>query len=236
MAPRLFYVHGSGYTQDSFRDQITAFPGSDALSLPGHPEGEPLRSVGDMAQWLDKYIRWTGDGKAVVAGNSLGGAIAMEWALRHPECAAGLILIGTGARLRVGKAIFEMVDDEWPASIPKIADFALSGGASVELRSRAEGWHRIVGQQATRADYAACNEFDEMDRLGEITAPTLIIVGGEDRLTPPKFSRFLHEHIEGSDLLEVPGAGHLVMAERPDVVNPAIASFLETAIRREPHH
>lgn len=226
MPPRLFYVHGSGFTQDSFRDQAAAFPGSDALSLPGHPEGEPLRSVGEMAEWLDKYIRWAGDGKAVVAGNSLGGAIALEWALRHPERAAGLILIGTGARLRVGKAIFDMVDNEWPASIPKIVDVALSAGASDELRRRAEEWHRIVGQKATRADYAACNEFDEMDRLEEIQVPTLIIVGGEDRLTPPKFSRFLHEHITGSRLLEVAGAGHIVMAERPDVVNPAIDSFL----------
>ena len=49
----VFWVHGSGYTQDSFRDQVAAFAGSDALSLPGHPEGTPLQSVGDMAEWLD---------------------------------------------------------------------------------------------------------------------------------------------------------------------------------------
>jgi pimeloyl-ACP methyl ester carboxylesterase len=227
MPPRLFYVHGSGYTQDSFRDQVAAFPDSDVLSLPGHPAGEPLRSVGDMAEWLDRYIHWAGAGKAFVAGNSLGGAIAMEWALRHPDHVAGLVLIGTGARLRVGQAIFDMLDHQWPASIPAMADIALSAGASAELRERVEQWQRTVGQKATRADYAACNEFDVMARLPEITAPVLVIVGGEDRLTPPKYSHYLHEHIAGSQLLEVPGAGHVVMAERPDVVNPAIAEFLE---------
>lgn len=232
MPQRLFYVHGSGYTQDSFRDQAAAFPGSDALSLPGHPAGEPLTAVGDMAEWLDAYIRWAGASKAVVVGNSLGGAIAMEWALRHPDRAAGLILIGTGARLRVGQAIFDMVGSEWPASIPKLVDYALSSGAPPELRERAEQWHHIVGQKATRADYAACNDFDIMGRLPEITAPTLIIVGGEDRLTPPKYSHYLHAHIAGSQLLEVPGAGHAVMAERPDLVNPAITSFLEMVTPR----
>jgi pimeloyl-ACP methyl ester carboxylesterase len=226
MPPRLFYVHGSGYTQDSFRDQLAAFPGSDALSLPGHPEGEPLESVGDMAEWLDRYIRFSGAGKAVVAGNSLGGAIAMEWALRHPDRAAGLILIGTGARLRVGQAIFDMLDDRWPASIPAFADYSLSPGAPAELHERIEAWHRIVGRTSTRADYAACNDFDIMTRVSEIAVPTLIVVGAEDKLTPPKYSHFLHEHIAGSELLEVPGAGHVVMMERPDVVNPRIAGFM----------
>jgi pimeloyl-ACP methyl ester carboxylesterase len=228
MASRLYYVHGSGYTQDSFRDQVAAFPGSDALSLPGHPEGEPLAAVGDLAEWLDAYVLWSGARKAVVAGNSLGGAIAMEWALRHPDRVAGLILIGTGARLKVGPAIFDMLNNDWPACIPKFADYAVSADAPSELRERVEQWHRTVGQKATRADYAACNEFDIMARLPEIKAPTLILVGGEDALTPPKYARYLNEHIAGSKLVEVPGAGHIVMAQRPDLVNPAIEAFLRT--------
>jgi pimeloyl-ACP methyl ester carboxylesterase len=225
MPPRLFYVHGSGYTEDSFRAQVAAFAGSDALSLPGHPQGEPLSSVGELAEWLDKYTRWAGTDKAVVAGNSLGGAIAMEWSLRHPDRVAGIILIGTGARLRVGQAILDMLDD-WPASIPKFAEYAVSAGAPKELRARVEQWHRTVGQKATRADYMACNAFDVMARLPEIAAPTLIIVGAEDALTPPKYARYLHEHIAGSRLLEVPSAGHIVMAEHPEAVNPAIENFL----------
>jgi len=228
MPPRLFYVHGSGYTQDSFRAQAEAFPDSDAVSLPGHPAGEPLTAVGDMAEWLDKYINWAGAGKAVVAGNSLGGAIAMEWALRHPDHVAGLILIGTGARLRVGQAIFDMLDRQWPACIPAFVDYSLSPGAPADLRERVRQWHEVVGQKATRADYAACNEFDIMTRLAEISAPALIVVGGEDRLTPPKYSHYLHEHLPGSQFLEVPGAGHVVMAERPDRVNPVIEAFLRT--------
>ena len=231
MAPHLLWIHGSGYTQDSFRDQVAAFPQSDALSLPGHPQGEPLTTVADMAAWLNKYIDWKGGGKAVVGGNSLGGAIALEWALRRPRDVAGLILIGTGARLRVSPAIFEMLDARWPESIPTFADYALAPSASADLRGRVEEWHRLAGRQATRADYAACDAWDIMDRVAEIKAPTLIIVGELDRLTPPKFSRFLSEKIAGSRLLEVAGAGHVAMAERPDIVNPAIRAFI-ASLRR----
>jgi len=220
--PRLFWIHGSGFTPDSFRDQIAAFPGSAALALPGHQNGELLASVPAMADWLAGQVGH----EAVVGGNSLGGAIALEWALRHPRDVAGLILIGTGARLRVSPAIFEMLDARWPESIPTLSDFALSPSASADLRSRVREWHRLVGRQATRADYAACNAWDIMDRVGEIKAPALIIVGELDRLTPPKFSRFLNERIAGSRLLEVPGAGHVAMAERPDIVNPAIQAFI----------
>jgi len=226
--PQLVLIHGSGYTHDSFREQTAAFPEADATSLPGHPEGQALASVGEIADWLERYVRWKDRGPAVVAGNSLGGAIAMEWALRYPADAAGLILIGTGARLRVSQRIFELIDDRWPASIKTLVDFGLGPRASAELRSRACEWHRIVGQKSTRTDYAACNEFDAMDRVADINAPTLIVVGSEDKLTPPKFSRYLNEKIASSSLLEVEGAGHLVMAERPDIVNRAIRDFQAT--------
>ena len=221
-ADQLIWVHGSGYTQDSFGAQTEAFAGSDAVSLPGHPEGEPLASVGECAAWLDRYLRWKGPGPWIVAGNSLGGAIAMEVALRFPASVAGLVLIGTGARLRVSPQIFALIDNRWPASVDALVDLSLSPSASAELRRRAKAWHLAVGQKATRADYTMCHEFDIMADVDQISAPALIIVGSEDKLTPPKFARYLHEKIAGSELLEVEGAGHLVMAEQPDIVNAAI--------------
>lgn len=224
--PQLLYVHGSGCTEDSFRDQVRAFPGSDALSLPGHPAGKPLGSVGECAAWLARYVEWKHAGKAVVAGNSLGGAIALRWALDRPEQAAGLILIGTGARLRVSADIFKMLDEDWPACIDTLVGWALSKGAPAELRERAKGWHLLVGRESTRADYAACNEFDVIERLGELRVPALILVGAEDTMTPPKYSTFLHERLAGSSLEMVQGAGHIVMAEKPAQCNAAIAGFL----------
>ena len=224
--PQLLYLHGSGYTEDSFRAQVQAFPGSDALSLPGHPAGEALGSVAECADWLSRYIDWKRADQAVVAGNSLGGAIALQWALDRPDQAAGLILIGTGARLRVSDQIFKMLDEDWPACIDALADWALARTAPSQLRERVKAWHHTVGRDSTRTDYCACDEFDVMNKVQDLRLPALVLVGAEDRLTPPKFSRFLHERLEGSTLEIVPGAGHVVMAEKPEQVNAAISAFL----------
>jgi pimeloyl-ACP methyl ester carboxylesterase len=226
--PQMLYLHGSGYTQDSFRAQAEAFPGSDPISLPGHPAGKALASVEECSQWLVRYIEWKGASPVVIAGNSLGGAIALHCALDVPEMVAGLVLIGSGARLRVSDEIFQMIDRDWPACIETLVDWALADGASDELRQRAAGWHRIVGRESTRCDYGACNTFDVIDRLGEIQCPALIIVGADDKMTPPKYSKFLHERLAGSVLEIVEDAGHVVMAEKPERVNAAIASFLAT--------
>jgi len=226
--PQLLYLHGSGYTEDSFQAQVQAFPGSDALSLPGHPYGEALGSVAECANWLAHYIDWKRSDRTVVAGNSLGGAIALRWALDRPDQAAGLILIGTGARLRVSPQIFEMLDQNWPACIDTLANWAVASAAPRQVRERVRAWHHIVGRDATRTDYTACDEFDIMDRIADVHVPALIVVGDEDQMTPPRYSNFLHERLEGSTLEVVPGAGHLVMAEKPEIVNAAISAFLSS--------
>jgi 3-oxoadipate enol-lactonase len=223
---RIVWVHGSGYTGGSFKAQIRAFPDSEALLLPGHPDGEKLTLVEELASWLGRRVADGGGGPAIVAGNSLGGAIALRFALDFPEQAAGLILIGTGARLRVSDALFSLIDDGWPGSIETLVDNALSPNASMELRRDAEAWHRSVGRDATRRDYAACNTFDVRDRLAEIKIPALILVGELDEMTPPKYSQYLAEHLPDSKLVIVPGAGHIVQAEKPAEVNAAIEEFL----------
>ena len=218
----LVFIHGSGHTHESFSAQLASFTNADAVSLPGHPEGEALASVADSAVWLSKYLRWKGANKAIVGGNSLGGAIAIEFALRYPESTAGLILLGTGARLRVSPEIFAMIDDRWPDCIDTLAQWTLGPGAPEELHERLKRWHMTVGQVSTRRDYVNCAAFDAMERIGSIDAKTLILVGADDRMTPVKYSQFLHDKIAGSGLAVVDGAGHLAHAEKPDVVNALI--------------
>ena len=69
--------------------------------------------------------------------------------------------------------------------------------------------------------------FDFMDKVAQINLPTCIVVGEEDRLTPPKYSRFLQSAIKDSCLTVIPGAGHLAMMEKPEEFNKPVASFLE---------
>jgi len=226
--PELLYIHGSGYTEESFKAQTEAFAGSDAVTLPGHPGGQAFATVEEASAWFARYVEWRHAGRAVAVGNSLGGAIALRWALDFPDQAAALVLVGTGARLRVAPDIFEMIERQWPDCIAKLVDLALSPDAQPALRERMRAWHLSVGQESTRRDYGACNRFDVMGELQGLKVPTLVIVGSLDRLTPVKYARYLHEHIAGSQLSVIEGAGHVAMAERPREVNASIASFLET--------
>jgi len=77
------------------------------------------------------------------------------------------------------------------------------------------------------ADLKACDSFDIMECLHRIKAPTLIICGSEDRMTPVKYSRFLDQNIPRSRLEIIDKAGHMVMLEQPEAVNRAIAQFVE---------
>jgi pimeloyl-ACP methyl ester carboxylesterase len=66
-----------------------------------------------------------------------------------------------------------------------------------------------------------------MDKVAQIDLPTCIVVGEDDRLTPPKYSRFLQSAIKGSRLAVIPGAGHLAMMEKPQEFNKFVGDFLE---------
>jgi pimeloyl-ACP methyl ester carboxylesterase len=75
-------------------------------------------------------------------------------------------------------------------------------------------------------DLKACDRFDIRDRLKEILLPTLIVCGKEDLLTPLKYSEYLKENIADSRLKVISQAGHMVMAERPQLLNRALESFI----------
>ena len=85
---------------------------------------------------------------------------------------------------------------------------------------------REVNPQIIHDDFAACDAFDRRADVSHITLPTLILCGEADRMTPVKLSQFLHEQITGSQLVIVPGAGHMVMLEQPAAVAENVAAFL----------
>ena len=80
--------------------------------------------------------------------------------------------------------------------------------------------------QVTYGDFLACNNFDVMDRLDEIAAPTLVISGTADVLTPGKYGLFLAQRIPDARLVSVDGGGHMMALEQPHVVTAAVREFI----------
>ena len=107
-----------------------------------------------------------------------------------------------------------------------IQDLSFAPGAPRECADLVDRVLRDGAPLVTLGDYVACDRFDVRDRIAGIRAPTLVVTGVEDRLTPPKFGRFLAETVPGARLVEVPGAGHFPQLEQPAAVAAAIREFV----------
>lgn len=228
MSPRLIFVHGAGGMASGWDLQRLAFPGAVAPDLPGrHGGGSGYRRVEDYARWLRATGQAQGWFPAVLAGHSMGGAIALWYALSWPGDLAGIVLMATGARLRVAPEILGSVTADYPAAVDGVVARSLGPGVDPRLASRLREAMLAVPQEVTAGDFQACNAFDVMDRLGEIRTPALVLAGREDRMTPPKFAEFLHAHLPHARLVLIDGAGHMLHVERPREVNAAIREFLD---------
>ena len=230
----LVFIHGSGDSGRVWRSQIDYFGPARAIAidLPGHGQRAdtlpPETSVLDYAR-AARQIIWheLGLNHPVIAGHSLGGAVALMMGLEYGDDLGGLILIGTGARLRVHPDLLEGARTASDAATHQLKSLAFAPGHTETMLDDmlAEEQIRPAPDMLYR-DLTACNVFDCMTRLAEISLPTLIICGVEDRLTPVKYSQYLHEHIAGSRLRLIPDAGHYVMREQPQLVNQAIEDWL----------
>ncbi len=228
--PPLVLVHGAGGNLMHWPAVLRRFPGAAvyALDLPGHGKsgGAGRTEIAAYAEVVRAFAEALELPPFVLAGHSMGGAIAIECALRYPSRLAGLILVGTGARLRVAPQILGGILNDFNETTALLAQWTHGEHVDPNLLRLYTRRLREVPPQVIHDDFAACDAFDRRADASRITTPTLILCGEADRMTPVKYSQFLHEQIAGSQLVVVPGAGHMVMLEQPAAVAEVVAAFL----------
>lgn len=229
----LILIHGSGGNCRHWIHQSNASGAMFnplAVDLPGHgrSEGTPSDSVAVYRDWVRAFTHSLKLTNFVLAGHSLGGAIALDYALQYPEDLIALVLVGSGARLRVAPVILESLRaGQHPAGM---VEHSYGPLADEQLLKRAGREAASIAPDLFLADLTACDRFDVMNRLAQIKLPALIVCGTEDRLTPLKYSRFLEQSLPWSEIVEIEGAGHMVMLEAPDALNRALAKFTNKLI------
>ncbi len=227
----LLLVHGAGSDHLSWSADVRRLAGRRILApdLPGHGRSAGVASseVDDYAGAMLALLDALDVPQAVIAGHSMGGAIAQTLALTQPERVGGLILVTTGARLPVNPQLLATVQQDKTQVVEWIMTWAWAPDAPDDLRAMALQALLAVPAEVLHADYLACDRFDARDRLSEITVPTLVIGGEHDKMTPPKFSETLAAQIPNAELSVIPGGGHYVVLEQPPVVAQCIQTWLE---------
>jgi pimeloyl-ACP methyl ester carboxylesterase len=228
----IIFVHGAGGSAATWFLQLRGLSKHYhivALELNGH--GMSPDTSEDNA--TESYLADIGDTvsmykKPILGGHSMGGALTQLFSLRHPKELGGIILVGTGARLKVNPMVFDMLDSNFDSYLESLATFMFHEGVSEEMIAASKQEARKCSPRIIRRDFELCNKFDIMESVPDISIPSLIIVGENDMMTPVKYANFLHSKIKNSTIHVVKSAGHMVMIEQSSIVNAIIIDWLKT--------
>ena len=243
----LLLINGLGSDHLEWLHQIPAFEarfrvvvfdnrGTGKTDVPPGPY-----TTAQMADDAASLLRALGITRAHVLGVSLGGMIAQEVALRHPDLTDGLVLgcSGPGGELSVrpspeAMAVFSLAKGENPeAELRRMLPFLYTDACIRERPGEIEGFIRRRLDHPTPpegylAQLSAAVTHDASSRLEKVRARTLVIAGDADRLVNWENSVRLAGRIPGAKLVVLPGAPHRLFAETAEAFNMEVLSFLQT--------
>lgn len=245
----IIMMHGIGGNRINWTDQIEAFAPyfhAAAWDARGYGESDDYEGPLNFANYADDVTRVLdhfGVRRAHVIGLSMGGRIAMDFAARYSDRLATLVLCDTH------KGFAAMPEERKQAFIASRKEPLLAGKEPKDIAGPVA--RSLLGPKASEAAFRRLVEsmsrlhkesyiksieasvrMDPRSDLANIKVPTLVVVGADDRLTPPDVSREMAAEIPGSELAVIPDAGHLVNIEQPEAFNAAVLDFLRKHSKR----
>ena len=230
-ANNLVLVHGSGgdHTCWPLGDLKSVNANIYSMDLPGHGDsgGSARQDMAEYAAVVTAMIEALGLKNVYVGGHSLGGGIALSIGIAAPSWLSGLVLVGTGAKLRVNPMIFDALNKD-PAGAVAMMDSVIFGpDAPQEAKDAMRKLGERTDPAVSIADFTACDRFDVMKELPKIAVPCLVLSGSADILTSVKYGKFLAEGLPKAELVIIEGAGHAMALEKPQEFTLAVARFLK---------
>ena len=207
--------------------QVIAF---DNRGLGGSERGDGPLSMGSLAADASALLDALEVPRAHLVGWSLGSAVVQEMALARPDQCATAVLYSTWARCDgFQRAVLTALRYPYTKSDLEAALGVAGIAFSPEALDQPAFPQGDAQMQVVVEQWDADLAHDTVDRLGGISAPTLVLVGEQDLLTPPWQSRKVADAIPGAEyeLLVGPGSSHCLHLERPDDVLRTITGFLE---------
>ncbi len=235
----LLLIHGSGVSAGYWVNQLLGLRDAFrvmAIDLPGHGKSDPIpnASVETYADTVAKFLTAVIPRPVMVAGHSLGGAVAMALAARRRDIVTGLVLLASCAKLPQAESPGERLLAFLPGPLRRILFFSMAqkllfapgvpmGAVSIGMQEL-----RSCPPETILTDVQAARAMDLSEQAAKIDVPTLVLCGSRDRLTPPELSEQLRTLIPRARLGIIEGAGHMLLLEVPERVNQAILDFAKT--------
>ena len=231
---RILLVHGTGCDSRVFLGLLSELSKNHdviAIDLPGHgnSSGIGFRGVADYAAFCSALVQHVGWEDCVLVGHSMGGGVSIAMTLYDSQLVRGLILIDSGARLRVSPEVLDLAKKE-AAEPQKRKKNSRVGFSDKTADSIIKNIREITDNSSalvTFKDWIADDTCDFMSRVSKIELPTLAICGREDVLTPLKYHQYLEERMPDCSLVVIEDAGHWPFVEKPKEVLTALEVFLE---------
>jgi len=195
--------------------------------LPLYTQTEGTDSIEGLSRWLDQWLQLNGIGSVVLLGNSLGGHIALDSAIRGNDAIRGLVLVGSSG----------LFDSGFGDSIPRrfdreyIHDKASEAFYSYDVDDEmVEEIHDVITNRSLLGKLVrlarSARQANTEPQLSQIDVPTCIIWGENDRITPPTVAHKFHTLIAESELKWIPDCGHVPMMEQPKAFAQILNDFM----------
>lgn len=238
----LVLVHGFPLSARMWDEQVAALSQSHRVIAPDlrgfgkSPSSDPFTTE-SLADDVHALLERVGALPCALAGLSMGGYVALAYVKKYPTDLRGLVLIDTRAEAdsQEGKQnrqkMIELVRHSGSTAVaeqmlPKLLCERTLREAPQVVRDLRQIMQSTPALTIEHALAALRDRPDHTTHLPSIGIPTLILVGGQDVLTPPECSKKMHDLIPRSRLHEIPDAGHMTPMEQPGIVIEQMKSFL----------
>lgn len=233
----LVLIHGAGGSHLAWPAALRRLPQTAvyALDLAGHGRSSApgRQTIAAYSQDVLDFIEALSLENVLLLGHSMGGAIVQQVGLVSPSAVAGLILLGTGAKLRVSSQILSTIEEDFETAVDLLNQYYWGTIQNETIVSANRRSMLACPPEVMLGDFAACNQFDLRSMLSEISLPTLVISSENDQMTPPKFGEFLADNLPNAEFALIAQAGHMMMLEKPEEVARLVQGFQTSFASRQ---